>query len=47
MASSQEEKKLLKLRQLDNFYRKHHNNIAIAYPFGHWPSLLGRSLQQK
>ena len=47
MASSQEEKKLLKMRQLDNFYRKHHKNRTVTYHFSHWLSLLCRSLQQK
>ena len=47
MASSQEENKLLKVRQLDNFYRKHHNNKAVAYHFGHSLSFLRRSLRQK
>ena len=47
MASSQEEKKLLKMRQLDNFYRKHHKNRRVTYHFSHWLSLLCRRLQQK
>ena len=35
------------MRQLDNFYRKHHKNRRVTYHFSHWLSLLCRRLQQK